>query len=101
MPSDAIKAVETVYRVEWGRIVAPLIRLIGDFDLGEGCAQEAFAAAVDQWQVSGVPDAPRAWVIQTARHKAIDRIRRRGRYAEKLVLYTSSGVAPGAVDTRA
>ena len=98
MPSDAIKAVETVYRAEWGRIVATLIRLIGDFDLAEECAQEAFAAAVDQWQVSGVPDAPRAWVIQTARHKAIDRIRRRGRYAEKLVLYTSSGMAPEAVE---
>ena len=98
MPSDAIKAVETVYRAEWGRIVATLIRLIGDFDLAEECAQEAFAAAVDQWQASGVPDAPRAWVIQTARHKAIDRIRRRGRYAEKLVLYTSSGMAPEAVE---
>ena len=98
MPSDAIKAVETVYRAEWGRIVATLIRLIGDFDLAEECAQEAFAAAVDQWQVSGVPDAPRAWVIQTARHKAIDRIRRRGRYAEKLALYTSSGMAPEAVE---
>ena len=78
--------------------MATLIRLIGDFDLAEECAQEAFAAAVDQWQVSGVPDAPRAWVIQTARHKAIDRIRRRGRYAEKLVLYTSSGMAPEAVE---
>ena len=98
MPSDAIKAVETVYRTEWGRIVATLIRLIGDFDLAEECAQEAFAAAVDQWQISGVPDAPRAWVIQTARHKAIDRIRRRVRYAEKLVLYTSSGMAPEAVE---
>ena len=98
MPSDAIKAVETVYRAEWGRILATLIRLIGDFDLAEECAQEAFAAAVDQWQVSGVPDAPRAWVIQTARHKAIDRIRRRGRYAEMLVLYTSSGMAPEAVE---
>jgi len=82
-----------VYRTEWGRIVATLIRLIGDFDLAEECAQEAFAAAVDQWEASGVPDAPRAWIIQTARHKAIDRIRRKGRYAEKLALYTSSGLA--------
>jgi RNA polymerase sigma-70 factor (ECF subfamily) len=98
MPSDAAKAVETVYRADWGRIVATLIRLIGDFDLAEECAQEAFAAAVDQWEASGVPDAPRAWIIQTARHKAIDRIRRRGRYAEKLVLYTSSGMAPEAVE---
>jgi RNA polymerase sigma-70 factor (ECF subfamily) len=98
MASDAAKAVETVYRAEWGRIVATLIRLIGDFDLAEECAQEAFAAAVDQWEASGVPEAPRAWVIQTARHKAIDRIRRRVRYAEKLVLYTSSGMAPEAVE---
>jgi len=82
-----------VYRTEWGRIVATLIRLIGDFDLAEECAQEAFAAAVDQWEASGVPYAPRAWIIQTARHKAIDRIRRKGRYAEKLALYTSSGLA--------
>ena len=82
-----------MYRTEWGRIVATLIRLIGDFDLAEECAQEAFAAAVDQWEASGVPDAPRAWIIQTARHKAIDRIRRQGRYAEKLALYTSSGLA--------
>ena len=93
MSTDAARAVETVYRTEWGRIVATLIRLIGDFDLAEECAQEAFAAAVDQWEASGVPDAPRAWIIQTARHKAIDRIRRKGRYAEKLALYTSSGLA--------
>jgi RNA polymerase sigma-70 factor, ECF subfamily len=98
VPSDAAKAVETVYRAEWGRIVATLIRLIGDFVLAEECAQEAFAAAVDQWEASGVPDAPRAWIIQTARHKAIDRIRRRGRYAEKLALYTNSGMAPEAVE---
>ena len=78
--------------------MATLIRLIGDFDLAEECAQEAFAAAVDQWKASGVPDAPRAWIIQTARHKAIDRIRRQGRYAEKLALYTKSGVAPEAVE---
>jgi len=93
MSTDAARAVETVYRTEWGRIVGTLIRLIGDFELAEECAQEAFAAAVDQWEASGVPDAPRAWIIQTARHKAIDRIRRKGRYAEKLALYTSSGLA--------
>ena len=98
MPGDAAKAVETVYRADWGRIVATLIRLIGDFDLAEECAQEAFAAAVNQWKASGVPDAPRAWIIQTARHKAIDRIRRQGRYAEKLALYTKSGMAPEAVE---
>jgi RNA polymerase sigma-70 factor (ECF subfamily) len=61
-----------------------LIRLFGDFDLAEEAAQEAFAAAVDQWPTSGVPEFPRAWIIQAARHKAIDRIRRRTRFAEKL-----------------
>ncbi|HKM66081.1 MAG TPA: RNA polymerase sigma factor [Candidatus Acidoferrum sp.] len=92
MSSAAATAVETVYRADWGRIVATLIRLIGDFDLAEECAQEAFTAAVDQWEVSGVPNAPRAWIIQTARHKAIDRIRRQGRYAEKLALIGNSAV---------
>jgi RNA polymerase sigma-70 factor (ECF subfamily) len=94
MPADpnAASAIEEVYRNEWGRIVATLIRLFGDFDLAEECAQEAFAAAVDQWRDSGVPDLPRAWIIQTAKHKAIDRIRRKGRYAEKLESYVVSGI---------
>jgi RNA polymerase sigma-70 factor (ECF subfamily) len=87
---NAAAAVEQVYRSDWGRIVATLISLIGDFDLAEECAQEAFTAAVNQWAESGVPDAPRAWIIQTAKHKAIDRIRRQQRYAEKLALYSSS-----------
>ncbi len=91
MPQDAAAAVEAVYRADWGRIVATLIRLVGDFDLAEECAQEAFTAAVDQWRESGVPDIPRAWIIQTARNKAIDRIRRQGRFQEKLASYTASG----------
>src|SRR4030095_16036917 len=81
---DAHIAIEKVYRSDWGRIVAALIRFFGDFDLAEDVAQEAFAAAVDQWQTFGIPESPRAWLIQTARHKAIDRIRRRTRLAEKL-----------------
>jgi RNA polymerase sigma-70 factor (ECF subfamily) len=84
--------VEAVYRSDWGRIVATLIGLVGDFDLAEECAQEAFAAAVDQWRASGVPEFPRAWIIQTARHKAIDRIRRRARFEEKLESYATSGL---------
>jgi RNA polymerase sigma-70 factor (ECF subfamily) len=90
MSGDASAAVETVYRDDWGRIVATLIGLFGDFDLAEECAQEAFAAAADQWPNSGVPEIPRAWIIQTARHKAIDRIRRRQRYKQKLESYASS-----------
>jgi RNA polymerase sigma-70 factor, ECF subfamily len=84
MSMDAVTAVEEVYRSEWGRIVAALISLVGDFDLAEESAQEAFAAAVEQWRVSGIPEFPRAWIIQTARHKAIDRIRRREKFDEKV-----------------
>ncbi|HEX3354770.1 MAG TPA: RNA polymerase sigma factor [Terriglobales bacterium] len=87
MSQDAAEAVETVYRADWGRVVAALISLVGDFDLAEESAQEAFTAAVDQWRISGVPEFPRAWIIQTARHKAIDRIRRKVRFEEKLESY--------------
>ena len=83
-------AVESVYRSDWGRIVATLIRLFGDFEAAEEAAQEAFAAAVDQWRESGVPEFPRAWIIQTARHKVIDRLRRRTKFEEKLESYASS-----------
>jgi RNA polymerase sigma-70 factor (ECF subfamily) len=92
MPPDATAAIEEVYRSDWGRIVATLIRLVGDFDLAEEVAQEAFAAAVDQWPTAGVPEFPRAWIIQTARHKAIDRIRRQTRFEEKLDSYVNSGM---------
>jgi len=92
---DTGAAVDAVYRSDWGRIVATLIRLVGDFDVAEDAAQEAFTTAVDQWHASGVPDFPRAWIIQTARHKAIDRIRRRVRFAEKMDEYA----ADASVDT--
>jgi RNA polymerase sigma-70 factor (ECF subfamily) len=86
MPSsvNVASVVEDVYRSDWGRIVATLIGLLGDFDLAEEYAQEAFAAALEQWPGSGVPEQPRAWIIQTARHKAIDRLRRRTLFAEKI-----------------
>src|SRR5215510_12522194 len=84
MPLDAAAAVEEVYRADWGRIVATLIGLVGDFDLAEESAQEAFTAAVDQWEKSGVPEFPRAWIIQAARHKANDRVRRQANLAQKL-----------------
>src|SRR5688572_5219824 len=77
-------AVDSVYRSDWGRIVATLIRQFGDFELAEDAAQEAFTAAVDQWRTEGVPDSPSAWIIQTAKHKAIDRLRRQTRLKEKL-----------------
>jgi RNA polymerase sigma-70 factor (ECF subfamily) len=90
--SEASAAVEAVYAADWGRIVATLIRSFGDFDLAEESAQEAFAAAVDQWSESGVPDSPPAWIIQTARHKAIDRIRRQTKFKEKVESYVASGM---------
>ncbi len=80
---------EELYRTDWGRIVATLIRQVGDFDLAEESAQEAFAAAVEQWDAAGVPEFPRAWVIQTARHKAIDLIRRQALSQQKLDLYAA------------
>jgi RNA polymerase sigma-70 factor (ECF subfamily) len=78
---EAAQAVERLWRQEWGRIVAALIRLVGDFDVAEEAAQEAFALAVDEWARLGVPAQPRAWIVGTARHKAIDRLRRRARLA--------------------
>jgi RNA polymerase sigma-70 factor (ECF subfamily) len=81
---NANVAVDQVYRSDWGRIVATLIRHFGDFELAEDAAQEAFTAAVDQWRTEGVPDAPSAWIIQTAKHKAIDRLRRQTRLKEKI-----------------
>ncbi len=79
--------VDSVYRSDWGRIVATLIRNFGDFDLAEEVAQEAFAAALDQWRAQGLPDAPAAWIIQAARHKAIDRLRRQQNFQTKVESY--------------
>ena len=84
MLPNANLAVDAVYRSDWGRIVATLIRQFGDFELAEDAAQEAFTAAVDQWRTDGVPESPSAWIIQTAKHKAIDRLRRQTRLQEKL-----------------
>src|SRR6202140_4683665 len=86
----ADQAIETLYRSDWGRIVAALIRQVGDFEVAEEAAQEAFTVAVDQWRTSGVPEFPRAWIIQTARHKAIDRIRRMTLHRQKVESYAAS-----------
>lgn len=87
MISTVNTAVDDVYRADWGRIVATLIRLCGDFDVAEDAAQEAFAAAVKQWPNEGVPASPAAWIIQTAKHKAVDRLRRQTRFQEKAESY--------------
>jgi RNA polymerase sigma-70 factor, ECF subfamily len=85
---------DSLYRVDSGRILATLIRLLGDFDLAEEAMHEAFAAALSLWPRSGVPVNPRPWLISTARFKAIDRMRRRARFdseAQKdFALYTEA-----------
>ena len=70
---------DSLYRVDSRRILATLIRLLGDFDLAEEAMHEAFAAALSLWPRSGVPDNPRPWLISTARFKAVDTLRRRAR----------------------
>ena len=98
MPPSANTAVADLYHSDWGRIVATLIRHFGDFEVAEDAAQEAFAIAVDQWRVEGVPEYPRAWIIQTAKHKAIDRLRRRTRFEEKVASYATSGLIETTVE---
>src|SRR6202051_5134248 len=81
---------DSLYRVDSGRILATLIRLLGDFDLAEEAMHEAFAAALSLWPRSGVPGNPRPWLISTARFKAIDTLRRRARFdasQDELVRY--------------
>src|SRR6267142_3648419 len=75
--------IEEIFRTEHGRILATLIRVLGDFDVAEEALQEAFEVALEQWPAAGLPDNPVAWLIGTARHKAIDRLRRRARLAQK------------------
>ena len=75
---------ETVYRNESRRVLATLIRLVGDFDLAEEALHEAVMAAMEQWPREGVPANPRAWLVSTGRFKAIDRLRRRARFDASL-----------------
>src|SRR5262249_40666898 len=97
------RAIETLYRSESGRVLATLVRLLGDLDLAEEAMHEAFAAALEFWSLTGIPDNPRPWLISTARFKAIDAIRRRARFdgaQRDLVAHMESRVngAPGGND---
>jgi RNA polymerase sigma-70 factor, ECF subfamily len=83
--AEAVDAlISEVYRADWGRILAAVIRLTGDFSLAEEATQEAFEAALGRWREDGVPEHPRAWLLQTARHIALDRARRKRTLAGKL-----------------
>jgi RNA polymerase sigma-70 factor (ECF subfamily) len=81
VPEALSKTIETIYRSESGRVLATLVRLLGDLDLAEESMHEAFAAALESWAQAGIPDEPRPWLISTARFKAIDAMRRRARFA--------------------
>ncbi len=90
VPEDLAGTIETLYRSESGRILATLVRLLGDFDLAEEAMHEAFAVALSSWPASGIPGNPRPWLISTARFKAIDTLRRRARFdasQDELVRY--------------
>jgi RNA polymerase sigma-70 factor (ECF subfamily) len=79
-PDPARDAADAVYRAESRRVLATLIRLLGDFDLAEEALHDAFTAAVERWPLDGVPANPRAWLVSTGRFKAIDALRRRARF---------------------
>ena len=91
------EAVESIYRSESRRVLATLIRLLGDFDLAEEALHDAFAAAVERWPSGGVPTNPRAWLVSTGRFKAIDRIRRTAR-AEQLIEPSDLAVSQPELD---
>ena len=88
MPADTAArvaaAVDAAFREEWGRIVATLIGVTGDWDLAEECAQDAFARALQAWARDGVPNRPGAWLTTTARNRAVDVLRRRVNETAKL-----------------
>src|SRR5688572_28859840 len=75
--------IDDIFREEYGRILATLIRVLGDFDVAEEALQDAFTAALEQWPAAGAPANPVAWLVSTGRNKAIDRLRRRARLAQK------------------
>ena len=82
----ASERLETVFREEWSRVLATLIGVLGDFELAEDALQDAIATAIERWPRDGTPDNPGAWLVATARNRAIDRIRREQTLARKTVL---------------
>src|SRR5688500_11964860 len=86
MGERAADTIEAVFHEEWGRLLATLVGWLGDFDLAEEVAADALAAAVARWPVEGVPTQPTAWLLTTARRRAIDLLRRQKTYAAKLAI---------------
>src|SRR5215472_7314965 len=93
--------IEDVFRQEYGRSVAVLVRYFGDIDVAEEAVQDAFATAVRRWPATGLPPSPAGWIITTARNRAIDRLRREAsredRQAEAALLLGSEESAPGGI----
>jgi RNA polymerase sigma-70 factor (ECF subfamily) len=101
VPEQFSETIETLYRSESGRVLATLVRLLGDLDLAEESMHEAFAAAIESWPQTGIPDNPRPWLISTARFKAIDGMRRRARFdgAQKdIVAHMEARVSESRID---
>jgi RNA polymerase sigma-70 factor, ECF subfamily len=95
----AAGTVEAVFREEWGRLLATLVRWLGDFDLAEEVAADAIATAMERWPVDGVPTHPGAWLLTTARRRAVDLLRRRKTYAAKLaILKVETELGPAESD---
>src|SRR5499426_2086270 len=95
VPEQFSRTIETLYRSESGRVLATLVRLLGDLDLAEEAMHEAFAVALESWPQTGIPNKPRPWLISTARFKAIDTLRRRARFdgaQRDLVAYMESRI---------
>src|SRR6516164_1130275 len=101
VPEQLSRTIETLYRSESGRVLATLVRLLGDLDLAEEAMHEAFATALECWPQTGIPDKPRPWLISTARFKAIDRMRRRARFdgaQRNFALYMEARINEEALD---
>ena len=99
MPDLPASEIARVFRAEYGRAVAVLVRVLGDIDLAEEAVQDAFTAAVERWPAAGLPPSPAGWIITTARNRAIDRLRREAsrddRHAQAAVLHTSGAPVEG------
>src|SRR5689334_13565905 len=101
VPEQLARTIEDIYRAESGRVLATLVRLIGDLDLAEEAMHEAFAAALESWPQTGVPDKPRPWLTSTGRFKAIDRMRRGARFdraQRDFALYMEARINEASLD---
>jgi RNA polymerase sigma-70 factor (ECF subfamily) len=101
VPEQLNRTIETLYRAESGWVLATLVRLLGDLDLAEEAMHEAFAAALESWPQTGIPEMPRPWLISTGRFKAIDVIRRRARFdrsQKDLALHMEARINEASLD---